>query len=476
VLHFKRADVETNEVDPHSDPSVLGRRVSGLFAGGAVAVLGLLVGLSVAFATGTQTEQYALDADVVQRSDEVLTASSVLRADLGVVLVLARSDAAGLEVTDLAEATAQLVTVGSIMDDRVASWEPLLPQPTPGAGAASRSVRTSIEDVVAAVDRGDPDGAERQAVGTVLPALDRLNDSITAERDAAAARLQALRSTAGTVARLASLGVALIVPGVAFFIFRMAMRRRERQAQLELALKQERELVKTKDEFVANLSHELRTPLTGIFGFAMVLDDMLDLGPEYLDFEMISDTTDVILSEAGELNRMVEDLLTAARKEGGSLKLVLEELDIRTAVESSIDLFRRQGHEVTVDFEPAVLTIGRHHLNQLVRNLVSNAAKHGGPNIAIEGRVVPGGYRVRVMDDGEGVPGELVERLFSRFVHQGETPLTTGSVGLGLFIASMLAETMGGKLSYERVDDVTVFEFTLPVEHAVMADSAEEAA
>ena len=63
----------------------------------------------------------------------------------------------------------------------------------------------------------------------------------------------------------------------------------------------------------------------------------------------------------------------------------------------------------------------------------------------------------------QGGSASSLDRLFSRFVHQGEAPLTTGSVGLGLFIAGMLAETMGGKLAYERVEGVPVFEFTLPL-------------
>jgi len=226
---------------------------------------------------------------------------------------------------------------------------------------------------------------------------------------------------------------------------------------------------------VANLSHELRTPLTGIFGFALVLDDMLNQGPEELEFATLAETTGVILSEASELNRMVDDLLTAAKQEGGSLQLVLEDLEVGPVIESSIGLFRRQDNQLTVDCEPAVLRIDRHHLAQLVRNLVSNASKHGGPTISIEGRIRGDRYAVSVMDDGDGVPEELLERLFSRFLHQGETPLTTGSVGLGLFIASMLAQAMGGELAYERLDGISVFSFTLPTA-AVERQPAEDAA
>ncbi len=438
-------------------------RLSGLIAGAAVGLVGLIVGLSIAFATGTQTEQYATESDLVRRSERVLTVSSVARADLGVVLVLARSAANGLEVADLEVELGELEANLAILSLLVDEWSEQLDQPSQLALSSMAAVDESVDATVGAIRTDEVEVAESVALSKVLPDLDRLNTIIATERNQAAARLDALRSSAGTLARLASLGVALLVPGIAFFVFRGTMRRRQRNAELQLQLKQERELVKTKDEFVANLSHELRTPLTGIFGFALVLDDMLSQGPEHLEFDVMADTTGVILSEASELNRMVDDLLTAAKQEGGSLQMVLEELEVGPVIESAVDLFRRQGATLTVDCEPAVLSIDRHHVAQLVRNLVSNATKHGGPNLAIEGRVSDGEYAVRVMDDGEGVPEELVERLFSRFVHQGETPLTTGSVGLGLFIAGMLAEAMDGDLSYQRIDGISVFTFTLPI-------------
>ncbi|NNJ48270.1 MAG: HAMP domain-containing histidine kinase [Acidimicrobiia bacterium] len=461
-------------MDAPSDAPAESSRLSGLTAGAAVGIVGLLVGMSIAFATGTQTEQYASDADLMRQSEQVLTVSAVTRADLGVVLVLARSAAGGLEVTDLGVATAELESNVRSLGESLAVWSDQLDEPNDRAASSMEAIEDSVSLALAAITADDVAAAESIALDRVLPDLDQLNQLIALERNEAAGRLNALRSSAGTLARLASLGVALIIPGIAFFVFRSAMRRRQRNAELQLELKQERELVKTKDEFVANLSHELRTPLTGIFGFAMVLDDMLDQGPEHLEFGMLAETTGVILSEASELNRMVDDLLTAAKKEGGSLKMVLEELEVEPVVESAIDLFRRQGLSLTVDCEPGVVSMDRHHVAQLVRNLVSNATKHGGPTIAIEGRAGEGTYELRVMDDGDGVPEELVERLFSRFVHQGETPLTTGSVGLGLFIAGMLAEAMGGNLGYERVDGISVFTLTLPLVAA--EESVEEAA
>jgi len=444
-------------------------------AGAAVGLLGLLVGLSIAFASGTQTEQYARDAEVVQQSGTVLTVSAVTQADLGVVLILARSEAGGLEVADLDGAIEKLEATIAALSKEVAAWSLLAETSGPVVAQSLADIEGSLGQTMDAIREGEVTSAEQMAITTVIPSLEDLNQAIAAERDSAAGRLAALRTSAGTLARLASLGVALIIPAVAFFVFRATMRRRQRNAELQLELIQERELVKTKDEFVANLSHELRTPLTGIFGFAMVLDDMLDLGPEHLEFEMLAETTAVILSEASELNRMVDDLLTAAKSDGRPLQLVLEDLEIEPVIESSIDLFRRQGHEIHVRCEPAVVTIDRHHLGQVVRNLVSNATKHGGPSIVIEGRMSADRYAVSVMDDGDGVPDELVERLFSRFLHQGETPLTTGSVGLGLYIAGMLAKAMGGDLSYQRTQGISVFAFTVPANSATDTSQNEAA-
>ena len=72
-------------------------------------------------------------------------------------------------------------------------------------------------------------------------------------------------------------------------------------------------------------------------------------------------------------------------------------------------------------------------------------------------------YQLSVIDDGDGVPEEIADRLFTRFVHRGDAPLTTGSVGLGLAIAHRLAGMMNGTVTYSRVNDMTHFTLTLPL-------------
>jgi signal transduction histidine kinase len=449
-------------------------RASGLLVGVAVALAGLVVGLSIAFATGTQTEQYAAEADAVQGSERLLTIGSLTRSNLGVVLVLARSDANGIEVPDLDQAIEELEGTIDALGLALEEWSNLGVDPDQATIAFDKTV-SALESTISALRFQQLERAESLTVQQVLPGLDQMNATVILERDNAAARQSALRSSAGSIARIASLGVALIIPGIAFFMFRGAMRRRQRQEQLQTELRQERELVKTKDEFIANLSHELRTPLTGVYGFAMMMDDMLT-PPRDPDLDIIRDTTRLILGESGELKRMVEDLLVAAKHEHGMLNLVFEDVEVDEVVTMTLEVFRRQNAGLTLDLEPATLTTDRHHVGQVVRNLVSNAVKHGGPEILVEGRIEPDAYVIRVVDDGDGVPPELAERLFTRFVHQGDTPLLTGSVGLGLFISHNLAQAMGGDLTYSRLQGLTMFTFALPLELAQWEEGPAEAA
>jgi signal transduction histidine kinase len=119
--------------------------------------------------------------------------------------------------------------------------------------------------------------------------------------------------------------------------------------------------------------------------------------------------------------------------------------------------------EIVSKLSGELLRADRLRLRQVLRNLLSNALKHGEPPIALTGRVERNRYVLAVTDCGPGVPPELEARLFQRFIHQGRDPLLTGSVGLGLSIARLLVRRMGGNLAYRRSDGLTTFLVELPL-------------
>jgi signal transduction histidine kinase len=106
-------------------------------------------------------------------------------------------------------------------------------------------------------------------------------------------------------------------------------------------------------------------------------------------------------------------------------------------------------------------------VRQIVRNLVSNAIKHGGPMVDVYLESDGDRAVLTVSDNGDALDAELEERMFERFVHDGVETLLTGSVGLGLSIARSLARTMGGDIRFVRADGWTNFEVSLPRKEGV---------
>jgi signal transduction histidine kinase len=244
---------------------------------------------------------------------------------------------------------------------------------------------------------------------------------------------------------------------------------REYRLKAEVELEAEREIGRAKDDFIAGLSHELRTPLTAIYGFAEVIADGVVNEPE-----MVGDTAQVIANEAAEMTRMVDDLLTASRMESTGVTVTLSATAVDDVVEAASAPLERAGLEVRRERSDAVALADAARLRHVLTNLLSNAARHGGPTIGVG--VSPGEDRVEisVWDDGPGVPEDQLERLFERFIHNGIAALLTGSVGLGLAVASRLTALMGGKLSYQCSEGKTFFTVRLPV-YVVGEDTKDEA-
>jgi signal transduction histidine kinase len=132
-------------------------------------------------------------------------------------------------------------------------------------------------------------------------------------------------------------------------------------------------------------------------------------------------------------------------------------------VDSAILPFERAGLKIKRAGMDAMVSTDAARLRHVLINLISNAARHGGPNIGVEMSTGDGVVDIEVWDDGAGVPDDQLERLFDTFIHNGAATLMTGTLGLGLGVASRLMDLLGGKLVYQRFAQKSYFIVSLPL-------------
>jgi protein-histidine pros-kinase len=229
-----------------------------------------------------------------------------------------------------------------------------------------------------------------------------------------------------------------------------ALRRREQDLE---------ELVNSKNQLIASVSHEIRTPLTAIVGFARLLHDEADQLDEVERRTMLAS----IFKQSGELSDIVEDLLVAAKVDLGTLAVAREPVDLLAEANKVLEA-TTEAQGLTVDLRgPSVMAVGDAvRVRQIIRNLVSNAVRHGGPLVRIETGESREAAWLEVVDNGPGLPVGEEQRLFEPFELANEVPGLTATLGLGLSISSNLARLMEGDLVYDPAKGETRFRVTLP--------------
>ena len=213
------------------------------------------------------------------------------------------------------------------------------------------------------------------------------------------------------------------------------------RADREAALRRQR-------EFIADASHELRTPLTSIVANLELLQAAFDGGAEGDEDERAM--VDSALRSSSRMTRLVGDLLLLARADTGRIaartRCDLAEIAGAAAAEIAPTVGERQ---LRIENDrPLPLDGNPDELHRMVLNLLDNAVRHTPPGATIELRLRAAGDQavVEVVDDGPGVPAELREQVFDRFV-RGEGPADTaigGGSGLGLAIVKAVATSHGG--------------------------------
>jgi signal transduction histidine kinase len=249
----------------------------------------------------------------------------------------------------------------------------------------------------------------------------------------------AIASIAATLVFLAALALWL-------YVDRRAEHRRTAEFQ---------RLADDKDRFLASVSHELRTPLTVVSGLAYELHDQ----PASFSTEERDGLMGMLVEQTDELSGIVEDLLIAARSDIGKVSIHYDRVDLGNEATRAIET---SGIGASFRGEPCYAYADAARVRQILRNLLTNAKRYGGPTVRIDFADGAGWTEVVVADNGDGVPRDKREAIFQSYESAHKPSSEVKSVGLGLYISRNLARAMGGDLEYVYDGAWSHFRLRLP--------------
>jgi signal transduction histidine kinase len=253
------------------------------------------------------------------------------------------------------------------------------------------------------------------------------------------------------LARALGLGIGLACAGaLALAVVAARWSRAERQRSEGAALAARGEAI---SRMAAMVAHEIRNPLGIIRAAVELVRERAGPALPDRDRERLQD----VLGEVERLRRLTEDFLElAAERPPGTAEVDLGDVAAEAARGSAA---LHPGLEVHLDVPPSARVTGEAgRLRQVLANLLSNAAQAGARRAEIVADVADGEVRLRVRDDGPGIPPELGERLFDPFA-----TARAGGTGLGLAVSRRIVERYGGTLRLERGGEAgATFELRLP--------------
>jgi PAS domain S-box-containing protein len=254
-------------------------------------------------------------------------------------------------------------------------------------------------------------------------------------------------------------------------------KRLEQRAQL---LRKAQDEVRERDEFLSIASHELRTPVAALQLQLQMLQRhaqrSVDEVPRALDGKL-----EGLERQVRRIGVLVGELLDVSRMRLGRLELVREPGDLSEIARETVSHVRqeveRSGSRLVLDLQPTPGSFDRSRIEQVITNLLANAAKFGqGKPISLH--VDPEGprARIRVVDRGIGISAEDQARVFDRF-ERAVPAQHFGGLGLGLYIARQIVDAHEGEIRVEsRPGAGTTFTVLLPREPAAGAPPGGEGA
>jgi two-component system sensor histidine kinase VanS len=242
--------------------------------------------------------------------------------------------------------------------------------------------------------------------------------------------------------------------------------------QLKLDIEKDKQLEKLRREFVAGVSHELKTPISLIYGYAEGLRDGIPQGErreEYLD---------VILQETEHMGKLVSDMLDLSQLESGQFTWIPAPFEITSSIRSTVDKLSVQMTEqkihcqLSLPHDSVMVRGDLMRIEQVLKNLLSNAIRHTSPNGRIEINLARNMdsqeyVTVSIFNEGNPIPEEAISHIWDTFYKvDSSRNRELGGTGIGLSIVKNILSHHGNRFGVSNENGGVCFYFTLPLNQA----------
>ncbi|MFC7372988.1 PAS domain S-box protein [Fictibacillus iocasae] len=249
---------------------------------------------------------------------------------------------------------------------------------------------------------------------------------------------------------------------------------RKLEESLYLAKEEAEKANRTKSEFLSKMSHELRTPLNAILGFAQILEFDLE---EPLTLQQ-NQRVQEILQAGRHLLHLINEVLDLSRIEAGHTAFEFQHVVFQDLLNQSLALVQKQAAEMDVRISikelpetPAILNVDATRFQQIVLNLLTNAIKYNKEEGRVQlSAVLKEDYlTLHVEDTGTGIPESELPFIFDPFYRGSFVKRSIEGTGVGLSIAKMMTEKMGGEMLVQSEEGTgSLFTIRFPVANQIM--------